>query len=214
MYKRQDIDSDENFDLNIEAHSHTKKRKFDKSDWKRQAKEVCDVIICEAKSRFAFSGHLIAASLFMSDRFVKYSLTFPEETLKSVCDIYQFLNLRKLQIELTTIYNAEEFRNIASAVSLFKFIKDNNLQDTFSEVTRLLEILITIPMTSSEAERCFSTLKRIKTFLRNSMSQERLNALAMLSIERDLINEIRDFNYQVIDKFAHQKERRMDFLFK
>lgn len=46
------------------------------------------------------------------------------------------------------------------------------------------------------------------------MSQERLSPLAMLSIERDLIMEIPSLSHKVIDKFAQEKERRMDFLFK
>ena len=82
-----------------------------------------------------------------------------------------------------------------------------NLQETFSETVSLLNILITTPMTTAEAERCFSTLKIIKTFLRNSMGQERLNALAMLSMERELVLNMRDFNEKVIDRFAALKER-------
>ena len=81
-----------------------------------------------------------------------------------------------------------------------------NLQETFSVTVSLLNILTT-PMTTAEAERCFSTLKRIKTFLRNSMGQERLNALAMLSMERELVLNMRDFNEKVIDRFAALKER-------
>lgn len=58
-------------------------------------------------------------------------------------------------------------------------------------------------MTTAEAERCFSTLKRIKTFLRNSMGQERcLNDLGMLSMERELVLGLHDFNEKVIDRFA------------
>lgn len=39
-------------------------------------------------------------------------------------------------------------------------------------------------------------------------------AVSLLSIEKDMIMDIPDFNGKVIEKFAHQKERRMDFLFK
>lgn len=90
----------------------------------------------------------------------------------------------------------------------------NNLEEVFSETVTLLKILITTPMTTAEAERCFSTLKRIKTFLRNSMTQDRLNALAMLSMEKRLVTEMTDFNKNVIEKFAGQKERRAKFMFK
>ena len=52
----------------------------------------------------------------------------------------------------------------------------NNVQDTFSETISLLKILITTSMTTAESERCFSALKRIKTFFRNNIAQDRLNA--------------------------------------
>lgn len=57
-------------------------------------------------------------------------------------------------------------------------------------------------------------LLNLKTFLRNTMAQERLNALAMLSMEKRLVLEMTDFNQRVIEKFAAQKERRAKFLFK
>lgn len=53
-------------------------------------------------------------------------------------------------------------------------------------------------MSSSEAERCFSALKRIKTFLMG----ERLTALAMLLIESKLVSEINDFTSKVIDRLC------------
>ncbi|KAL7826418.1 hypothetical protein AOLI_G00316270 [Acnodon oligacanthus] len=85
---------------------------------------------------------------------------------------------------------------------------ESHLEEVFSETVSLLKILITTPMTTAEAERCFSTLKRMKTFLRNSVTQDRLNALAMLSVERRPVTEMTDLNRRGIEKFAGQKERR------
>ncbi|CAI6365611.1 unnamed protein product [Macrosiphum euphorbiae] len=69
-------------------------------------------------------------------------------------------------------------------------------------------------MTSAEAERSFSTLKRIKTFLRSTMSEDRLSALSMLSIEKCMIKNIPNFNEKVIDMFAEKKERRIELIYK
>lgn len=69
-------------------------------------------------------------------------------------------------------------------------------------------------MTTAESERSFSTLKRIKTFLRNSMTEDRLTALAMLSIEKQMINNIPNFNEEVINRFAEKKDRRIDLIYK
>ena len=196
------------------ACSSTKKRKTDNTEWRREAKEVCDVITSEAKARFSFSGHLVSSNLFSPEMFQRYTTKFPEEAIKKVCSIYEWFDKTKLSHELSSIYSAEEFQSLSGSVSLLDFILNNNLEKTFSETTKLLKLILTVPMTSVEAERCFSTLKRIKTFVRNSMCEERLTALAMLSIEKDLIMEMPDFNQRVIDKFAAKKERRMDFLFK
>jgi len=53
------------------------------------------------------------------------------------------------------------------------------------------------------AQMTFSKLKIIKTFLRSTMSQERLDELAPLSIEKDMLNKI---NYDnLINDFASEK---------
>lgn len=124
------------------------------------------------------------------------------------------LNQAKLHTELSLIYENSEFKGCCGALALYQLLMRYNLQDTFSETVALLNNVITTPMTTAEAERCFSTLKRIKTFLRNSMGQERLNALAMLSMERELVLSMPDFNERVIDCFAALKERRAKFQYK
>ena len=77
-----------------------------------------------------------------------------------------------------------------------------------------MQILIASAVVMGVVETCFSTLKRIKTFLRNSMGQERMNALAMLSMERELVLKMPDFHERVIDRFAALKERRAKFQYK
>jgi hypothetical protein len=101
-----------------------------------------------------------------------------------------------------------------SANALWTLIRENNLEAALSEIHKLTDIVLTTPISTAESERCFSTLKRVKTYLRNSMGQERLKALAVLSIHKDMIAEIPAFNQKVIDLFASQKNRRAQFLYK
>ena len=55
----------------------------------------------------------------------------------------------------------------------------------------------------------FSKIKLIKSYLRSTMSQQRLNELASLSIEKDFLNKI---NYDnLIDNFASQTTRKINF---
>lgn len=45
----------------------------------------------------------------------------------------------------------------------------------------------------------------------NTQSRERLNALPMLSIKRDLVLNMHDFNENIIDRFAALEEKRAKF---
>ncbi|XP_071390009.1 zinc finger MYM-type protein 1-like [Centroberyx affinis] len=190
----------------------TKKRRTLGQGEQRLATEVCDTILSHAKERFSFTKHLISATLLQGDLFPEHTVKFPDSALETTVEAYPMLNKAKLKTELTLIYENNEFKACSGALTLFQFFMENNLQGTFTETVSLLRILITTPMTTAESERCFSTLKRIKTFL--TMTQDRLNALAMLSMEKKLIRNIPDFNNRVIERFATQKDRRAKFLYK
>lgn len=72
--------------------------------------------------------------------------------------------------------------------------KPNNLQEAiqksdvvmFATVRVLLEIFAALPVTTSAVERSFSSLRLLKTYLRNALTENRLNGLALLSIHRDI----------------------------
>ena len=78
----------------------------------------------------------------------------------------------------------------------------------FPNIKVLLLILCTLPVTSCSAERSFSGLKRIKTALRSTMSNERLTSLALLHPHRDIDIDIPE----IIDEFARSHPRRMKLI--
>ncbi|KAI5004641.1 hypothetical protein ZWY2020_031884 [Hordeum vulgare] len=89
-------------------------------------------------------------------------------------------------------------------MEIFEFVRDI---DCFPNVLIAYEILFTVPMTVASAERSFSKLKLLKNYLRSTMSQERLNGLATLCIEKDKLDEI---NVDaIIDDFASRSVRRI-----
>ena len=53
-------------------------------------------------------------------------------------------------------------------------------KDLFSEVHHLLQFFLTVPVTTATSERTFSSLRRVKSYLRTTMTQERLNHLLLL----------------------------------
>ena len=52
----------------------------------------------------------------------------------------------------------------------------------FPTIRKILVHIMVLPVTTCEAEQSFSALRRIKTYLRSTMSQERLSRLALLNI--------------------------------
>ena len=53
---------------------------------------------------------------------------------------------------------------------------------TFPNVMKMLVGAMVLPATSCEAERSFSTLRHVKTYLRSAMMQERLSGLALMNV--------------------------------
>jgi len=60
------------------------------------------------------------------------------------------------------------------------------MKGTFPLTNRTYRLLLTAPVTVAKDERVFSRLKLIKTHLRTTMTEKRLEALMMLSCEKDL----------------------------
>ncbi|GBN81036.1 repressor of the inhibitor of the protein kinase, partial [Araneus ventricosus] len=56
----------------------------------------------------------------------------------------------------------------------------------FPNIYILLKLLAVLPVSVATVERSFSNLRRLKTYLRNTTSESRLNGLALLSIHRDI----------------------------
>lgn len=78
--------------------------------------------------------------------------------------------------------------------------------DCYPNIFVAYRILFTIPITVASAERSFSKLKLLKNYLRSTMSQERLNELATLCIEKKLLDDV---NIEaIIDDFSSRNVRR------
>ena len=69
-------------------------------------------------------------------------------------------------------------------VEILKFLKRH---DCFPNATIAYRVLLTIPVTVASAERSFSKLKLLKSYLCSTMIQERLNDLTMIALESDIL---------------------------
>jgi hypothetical protein len=83
----------------------------------------------------------------------------------------------------------------------------------FPAVRQAILLALTLPATSCTVERSFSTMRRVKTWLRTTMTSDRLSSLCMLSVHRARIAARKsEFVDEVIDKFGRDA-RKLQFLF-
>ncbi|KAI4988697.1 hypothetical protein ZWY2020_035937 [Hordeum vulgare] len=92
------------------------------------------------------------------------------------------------------------------ADQIYEFVR---VADCYPNVSIAYRILLTMPLTVASAERSFSKLKLLKNYLRSTMSQERLNGLAICCIEKDVLDNI-DLD-TIINDFASKNARRSRF---
>lgn len=79
----------------------------------------------------------------------------------------------------------------------------------FSEVVKLAKILMTIPVSTATAERSFSALRRLKTYLRTTMTQQRLNNVALAHCHKEKLDMVK-MNLVAKD-FVSANDRRLGF---
>jgi hypothetical protein len=137
-------------------------------------------------------------------------------------------DLRKACRDMAIILTDGEFRDISGAelfqelksfhafyvtpdmpsrpLDALKYLAKFSLFDVFPNLWIALRILLTLPVSVASGERSFSRLKLIKNYLRSTMGQSRLNDMALLSIENDVVRQI-DFT-DVISTFANEKSRK------
>ena len=83
------------------------------------------------------------------------------------------------------------------------------MKNTAFFFTKLISQTAIIPVSTATAQRSFSTLRILKTYLRNTTSESRLVGLALLAIHRDI--DIPDDI--LLDKFANSgKERNLNLI--
>jgi len=137
---------------------HELKRRFQQERGMPVA-EVIERVLLDAANG-TFSGELPQElQMYKND----IDLTRVKVQLQMMPDLIRTRN--QLPTNLVPIKKVTNVRTICDVMNDVSVSKD-----MLSQVHRLLKIFYTIPVTSSTAERTFSALRRLKTFLRSTMT--------------------------------------------
>ncbi|KAL4107535.1 hypothetical protein QTP88_017867 [Uroleucon formosanum] len=178
-------------------------------------KNVIDNIFIGLRQRFK-SMENIAQDFSFLDPTIIYS--WPMENLKKagvdLCikyenDLNKIEFISQLESFKEHVYNIDDDLKRVTFFEMLNFIYKNKLQDAYPNISVAYQIYLTMPVTSASCERSFSKLKLIKTYLRSTTEQARLNHLSILSIENKIARQI---NYEdIINDFAAKKARKVNF---
>ena len=177
--------------------------------------ELLDVLVEELKSRF--KDQEVSVLISMEHIFVgAYSETEPsEDSLQNIVTFYRSdIDERRLRNELKVFYTF--VKQYISAiprdpiVQLAQLLVQSGLS-VFPQVAQLLRLYFLVPVSSCSAERSFSCLRRLKTWLRNTMGQNRLSSLAIMNIEREETVKLEcDLGLEsLVSKFNEMENRRL-----
>ena len=138
-----------------------------------------------------------------------------DEKIKEDLTIYKdIIDSQKLLREFDLFYTIKSSLNLDNFEKLYSYLKlkqdfRESFKTGFPNILVSLKIYLTSPIASVTSERGFSCLKRIKTYLRSTMLQDRLSSLAILNFESEFIKLINIED--VIDEFASNKNRKFAF---
>jgi hypothetical protein len=187
-----------------------------KTEYKRIYVQIIDNIFCEVNDRYSEIFKLKFFQLFNNKKFDIFRLDFPTEAFDSLFDVYgNHFDKQILKNQLICLYSSPELKD-RNVFEIIDFINENSLEDAFPQLLKFAHLVVTIPATSASAERAFSSLKRIHTYLRNTQGQERLSELSIIAIEKQLLVELKrspTFYSDVINSFL-KKDRRFELAYK
>jgi len=127
--------------------------------------------------------------------------------------IHQFYNFDNFEQDAMSWYDVTKEGNFSRSENQeeLEFVDLVKNMELFPAVRQAMITLLTLPATTSTVERSFSTMRWVKTWLRSTISDDRLSGLCMMSVHRSRINC--DKNSYIQKVIANSAKTHFDFTF-
>ena len=166
-----------------------------KDEYRRVYFEALDLAVTSICSRFDQKGFKTFCTVEQLPFKACGGQCFTEE-LDVVCSFfYDDFTREDLEAELSTLHNlyhsvsGEEVPSVDSIKTALLSLSTNQ-RTLLSSVCRLFQLLMILPAMNATSERSLSALQRIKSYLRNRMTQARLNHLMILHYHQDMTDSL------------------------
>ena len=152
--------------------------------------DVLDATITALDTRFNDTtvGELKSITCLSPAIIIEQNNDAPSETcwaeFKTLCQFYfedlsSDSDMTREYKNMHALLNAWDFDEIED---LLIFLGKQNLTAQFENLTTLLKIALTLPVSSAHDEWAFSCLKPVKTYLQSTMTEQHLSNLACIAI--------------------------------
>ena len=170
--------------------------------------EALDLAIGSIEDRFDQPGYRIYQNLEQLLILAANKGDF-SALLKEVTSFYDEIDRNELATQLEILGNSFIGTQAVTLKEILTFVR--NLSEGqrvfFSQVCLIISFIVVMPATNATSERSFSTMKRIKTYLRSTMGQARLNHLMTLNIYKSKLDELN--LHAIANDFVYGNEHRL-----
>jgi len=111
------------------------------------------------------------------------------KTDDDIVSCYPELKKDAIYVQLAMFHNQYSHHSVDQVRSNLQGMC-HEVRALFGQVEQLVRLLLVCPASSCTAERSFSALRRLKTWLRNNMTQTRLNSMAVCHVHQELLDNI------------------------
>lgn len=165
--------------------------------------DAIDRVVSGINSRFNQKG----LEVYRNIETILINQSYHQTVLTTICSLYD-IDLTLLESELFNIHLDIKFQcsNIIDFLTVFKANLLVN-RTLYPLAYQLLGLVLVLPATNATSERSFSALKRLKTAMRNTMGQERMNSLILLHVHKtrtDALN-VQEIISRFVGDLAHRK---------
>ncbi|CAL4119289.1 unnamed protein product, partial [Meganyctiphanes norvegica] len=162
-----------------------------------------DKVLGELETRFSTNDQEILCSLSE----IALVENPNEKNFQTVSEFYKLdRDLLRADFEILKNIKADNTSlNLPSVSEIYESLYQADLIQMIPEMSKDLKIFSVIPATTCTAERSFSGLRRMKTYLHNTIGQDKLKSVALLNIECIYANKVFENDIEsVIDTFARK----------
>ena len=198
-----------------------------KTKFKSILVDAIDTIHNELDNRFNDFEKYQWVQLIHPSSFNVYRSTkvLQRDAINNFMDLYPSVPIDRetLLQELSLLYFDSDVRSlldskgVTTVADLCKVMFDLDLVNPLPNDAILVEMALSIAITSVSCERSFSVLRRVKNYTRTTMTQQRTKHVMLLAVESKMLDALSKkprFFDDCIDIFAHMKERKITLIYK